>query len=91
MAETALQPRDVFLELVVSRVESDLAQAFLRGSVTLGGAAARSETDLSLTGSKQSTTLLVTERETTIRVPLNTVHQSSENPQHYFQRYKATK
>lgn len=79
----------VFLEFHVSRVETDLAQAFLRGSVTLGGAAARAETDLSVTGGRSSVTQLVTERDALMRVPLDVLHRSSDEPRVYYQRYVA--
>ena len=89
MSKTELSHTDVYLEFVITRVEADLAKPFLkRETVTLGGAAARSDTDLCITGARKCTSLLITEREETIRLPIDEiVHEKKDAPHHYFQRY----
>lgn len=54
-----------------SKVEADLEGVFLTKGGTLGGAAARAETDFALSYSERSTTKLLTERHDVVDVPLS--------------------
>lgn len=72
------------LKLEISRVEADLASAFLSGNVTLGSAAARSESDIAVTGSKNAYSTLVTERyhQLSIELPKNDFFKEPEQDVH---------
>ena len=55
----------------VKRTEADIEAAFLAKGGSLGGAAARAETDFALTHSERATSALVTETIRTIELPIS--------------------
>ena len=85
---TELAPAELFLKCTISRTEASLEEQFLTSNATLGGAAARSMTDLSLTGSKKSESKLITSRQETVYIPLDNVSCKPTNATScVFQRY----
>ena len=63
--------RQYFLRFGASKLEADLEGVFLTKGGTLGGAAARGDTDFALTYSDRSTPRLLTERHELVDVPLS--------------------
>jgi hypothetical protein len=66
-----MHPRRYYLRFGASKLEADLEGNFLTRGGTLGGAAARGETDFALTYAHRSTPHLLTERHELVDIPLS--------------------
>lgn len=61
----------VFLELTLSKEESDFETACLDGGVSLAAAAARGTTHLAVTGSETAVSVFLTEHPQVVRIPIS--------------------
>lgn len=78
-ATSAAPQRRYYLRFGASKLEADLEGNFLTRGGTLGGAAARGETDFALTYADHSTPHLLTERHELVQIPLSdTLVQASQ-------------
>ena len=78
-AVSAAPQRRYYLRFGASKLEADLEGNFLTRGGTLGGAAARGETDFALTYADRSTPHLLTERHELVQIPLSdTLVQASQ-------------